>query len=33
MAKELSHYGMKRRSGRYPWGSGNDPQHSKDFEI
>ena len=29
---ELLHYGMPRRSGRYPWGSGEDPyQHSKDF--
>lgn len=29
---ELMHYGMPRRSGRYPWGSGEDPyQHSKDF--
>ena len=29
---ELSHYGMPRRSGRYPWGSGEDPyQHSGDF--
>lgn len=28
----LMHYGMPRRSGRYPWGSGQDPyQHSKDF--
>ena len=28
----LAHYGMPRRSGRYPWGSGDDPyQHSKDF--
>ena len=29
----LMHYGMPRRSGRYPWGSGDDPyQHgSKDF--
>lgn len=25
---ELLHYGVKRRSGRYPWGSGEDPyQH------
>lgn len=35
MTKEeyLEHYGMPRRSGRYPWGSGDDPyQHSgKDF--
>ena len=29
----LMHYGMPRRSGRYPWGSGEDPyQHgSQDF--
>lgn len=28
----LEHYGIKRRSGRYPWGSGEDPyQHSGDF--
>lgn len=28
----LEHYGMPRRSGRYPWGSGKDPyQHSIDF--
>ena len=29
---ELMHYGMPRRSGRYPYGSGKDPyQHSIDF--
>lgn len=29
---ELMHYGMPRRSGRYPWGSGKEPyQHSEDF--
>lgn len=29
---ELAHYGIKRRSGRYPWGSGADPnQRSRDF--
>ena len=29
---ELMHYGMPRRSGRYPWGSGENPyQHSGDF--
>ena len=29
---ELMHYGMPRRSGRYPYGSGEDPyQHSRDF--
>lgn len=28
----LEHYGMPRRSGRYPWGSGKDDyQHSIDF--
>ena len=28
----LMHYGMPRRSGRYPWGSGEDPyQHGRDF--
>lgn len=28
----LMHYGMPRRSGRYPWGSGDTPyQHSGDF--
>ena len=29
---ELMHYGVKRRSGRYPWGSGKDPyQRTEDF--
>ena len=29
---ELLHYGMPKRSGRYPYGSGKDPhQHTKDF--
>lgn len=29
---ELYHYGMPRRSGRYPWGSGDSPfQRSGDF--
>lgn len=29
---ELMHIGMPRRSGRYPWGSGDDPyQHGRDF--
>ena len=28
----LMHYGVKRRSGRYPWGSGENPyQHGRDF--
>ena len=29
---DLEHYGVKRRSGRYPWGSGDNPyQRSIDF--
>lgn len=29
---ELKHYGMPRRSGRYPWGSGDEPyQRTRDF--
>lgn len=29
---ELMHYGMPKRSGRYPWGSGEDPyQRTGDF--
>ena len=29
---DVIHYGIKRRSGRYPWGSGENPyQHSGDF--
>lgn len=29
---DLAHYGMPRRSGRYPWGSGDDPyQRTGDF--
>ena len=29
---DLMHYGTKRHSGRYPWGSGEDPfQHAPDF--
>lgn len=29
---KLAHYGMPRRSGRYPWGSGDNPyQHGEDF--
>lgn len=29
----LAHYGIKRRSGRYPWGSGDDPyqRSNRDF--
>lgn len=30
----MAQYGIKRRSGRYPWGSGEDPyQHSDDFYL
>ena len=30
--EQLMHYGIKRRSGRYPWGSGENPyQHSNDW--
>lgn len=32
MDNVLMHYGVKRRSGRYPWGSGEDPyQHTRDL--
>lgn len=32
ISDELSHYGIKRRSGRYPWGSGDQAyQHGRDF--
>ena len=28
----VAHIGVKRRSGRYPWGSGENPyQHTADF--
>ena len=31
-SETIAHYGIPRRSGRYPWGSGEDPyQHSIDF--
>lgn len=29
----LIHYGTPRHSGRYPWGSGKDPQRSKTFST
>lgn len=29
--KYLKHYGMPRRSGRYPWGSGKKPQRNKNI--
>ena len=31
MSEDLLHYGIKRRSGRYPWGSGDNPQRSRDI--
>ncbi len=31
MAEYIKHYGTPRHSGRYPWGSGGDPQRSKSF--
>ena len=32
LGEELEHYGMPRRSGRYPYGSGENPyQHGSDF--
>lgn len=32
MRDELKHYGIKRKSGRYPWGSGENPyQRSQSF--
>ena len=32
MLNYLEHYGTKRHSGRYPWGSGENPyQRTKDF--
>ena len=32
LSDELMHYGMPRRSGRYPWGSGEEGyQHNRDF--
>lgn len=27
MSNELYHYGTPKHSGRYPWGSGNNPYH------
>lgn len=29
--EELIHYGTPRHSGRYPWGSGKNPQRNKNF--
>jgi DNA-binding CsgD family transcriptional regulator len=34
MASELFHYGILRKSGRYPWGSGGDPeQRARGFTM
>lgn len=33
MAEELYHYGTKRHSGRYPWGSGENPFQHEGFFI
>ena len=33
MDNDLQHYGVKRRSGRYPWGSGEDPYQSADSVL
>lgn len=30
MENELYHFGIKRRSGRYPWGSGSRPYQSEE---
>ena len=29
--EDMAHYGTPRHSGRYPWGSGKNPQHGLDF--
>ena len=29
--EDVLHYGMPRRSGRYPWGSGKNPRRNRDF--
>lgn len=31
MYRVIKHYGTPRHSGRYPWGSGENPQRSRDF--
>lgn len=30
-SEDAEHYGTPRHSGRYPWGSGKNPQHNKIF--
>ena len=29
----IKHYGIKRKSGRYPWGSGQDPYQSENWFL
>ena len=29
----LAHYGVARRSGRYPWGSGDNPYQHEDWFV
>lgn len=31
MGEHIEHYGTPRHSGRYPWGSGKNPQRNKNF--
>ena len=31
MSEHLEHYGTPRHSGRYPWGSGKNPQRNRSF--
>lgn len=31
MVEDLKHFGTKRKSGRYEWGSGDNPQRSQDL--
>lgn len=33
MHDNLLHYGIKRKSGRYPWGSGEDPYQSEHWNL
>lgn len=33
MEENLLHYGIKRRSGRYPWGSGGTPYQREQFSF
>ena len=30
---ELMHYGTPRHSGRYPWGSGENPYPKPEYEL